>query len=173
MPFSYLNKSVEGKYIISYEEGIDDRDVQIQSLASILVDKGTVVVENWDIADKIRDFLDDKYWGDPIRTKDAQTGKITITIPSDWRIKRKKEATETVEEVEEKEDIEEIKKWWKKVFGDNIPLDANIVGLIKTKGEDAWGLFSEAMVRFSIDAPKGTGFHEAFLVVFWLYFLCC
>tara|TARA_R100000655_G_scaffold2992_2_gene11229 strand:- start:2955 stop:19061 length:16107 start_codon:yes stop_codon:yes gene_type:complete len=150
------------------ETDADDTEVDadIQRLADNLLANQKVVVDNWDIATELDRFLEERYWGDVVKTTN-QEGKVEMSITSSFR--RKKIATETVEEVKEKENIEEVKKWWKKVFGDNIELDTNIVGLIKTKGPDAWGLFSEAMVRLSIDAPKGTAYHEAFHVVFWLY----
>ena len=69
----------------------------------------------------------------------------------------------------DKDKPEDVQRWWKETFGDNVALDNNIAGIILSQGQQAWGTFTDAMVRLSKDAPKGTAYHEAFHVVFWLY----
>lgn len=58
---------------------------------------------------------------------------------------------------------------WKRIFGDNIPLDINTHDLLFLKGKWAYGLFANAMGKVAANSPIGTEYHEAFHVVMHMY----
>jgi hypothetical protein len=100
-------------------------------------------------------------------------GKFTLAI-NDSTIKSKADNTKGkqvtgAENLTKLVDRAEVETWWKETFGENVPLDMNIVGIIRKGGKKLWGYFEDGMVALSQSAPAGTQYHEAFHVVFWLY----
>lgn len=58
---------------------------------------------------------------------------------------------------------------WKRIFGDNVPLDINLHDLLFLRGKWAYGLFANAMGKVAANSPVGTEYHEAFHVVMHMY----
>lgn len=54
---------------------------------------------------------------------------------------------------------------WKRMFGENVPIDVNLNELIQVKGELAYAVLTTAGAKLVKNSPTGTEYHEAFHAV--------
>jgi hypothetical protein len=156
---------------VTVDETKDIAATEVQSIADTLFKEGKVLTNSKALAeelassDEVFDKLTDNQSVEISETANGWLVKIIDLGTGVTRLKAVKPDTKAANTI----DVQAAETWWKSVFGDNIPLDTNIANLLTRQGVQAWGVFEDAMVKISRQAVRGTEYHEAFHVVFWLY----